>query len=121
MIWLIYRKKVNKRKIIDGSVEILNADVSNLPFDNNSFDIISAFDTINFWPDYKKAISEIRRTLKNNGVFFIINAYPKEGTKWYDFVKFKSDSEYRDFLIENGLKNVESAVEKNTVIIWGWK
>lgn len=88
-----------------------------MPFENGSFDLITAFDIINFWPDHKKAISEIIRTLKPGGVFFIINAYPKEGTKWHEFVKFKNDGEYREFLINNGLKNVKSAFEKNTLIV----
>ncbi|MDC7125935.1 MAG: class I SAM-dependent methyltransferase [Spirochaetales bacterium] len=111
----------NKKGIAKGIVEIQNADVSALPFEDNYFDIITAFDTINFWPDHKKAISEIKRTLKENGAFFIINAYPKEGTKWHEFVKFKSDIEYKDFLGTNGLKDVQSVIEKNTVIVWGLK
>ena len=114
-------KNVNKKKIIDGTVEILNADVSYLPFENCVFDIISAFDTINFWPDHKKAIAEIVRTLKKNGSFFIINAYPKEGTKWHEFVKFKNDSEYKEYLITNGFRKVEAVIEKNTIIVWGFK
>ena len=113
--------KLNRRKIDSGKVEILNADVSKLPFADLSFDLITAFDTVNFWPDHEKAISEVIRVLKPDGVFFIINAYPKEGSKWYDFVKFKSDAEYRKYLADNGLKNAESAFEKNTVIVWGRK
>ena len=114
-------KRFNKEEILEGSVEILKADVSELPFKNGTFDIISAFDTINFWPDHKNAIAEIVRSLKSNGIFFIINAYPKAGTKWHEFVTFKSDSEYQQYLIANGFKKVTSVIEKNTIIVWGWK
>jgi len=114
-------KAFNKKYINSGKVSILHADVSALPLENEHFDIITAFDTINFWADHKKAISEIIRILKINGVFFIINAYPKVGTKWHGFIKFKSDREYREFLIRHGLKNIKSELKKNTIIIWGWK
>ena len=41
-------RKVNQKKIDNNNVEILEADVSKIPYENNSFDIITAFDTINF-------------------------------------------------------------------------
>jgi ubiquinone/menaquinone biosynthesis C-methylase UbiE len=114
-------RKLNRRRIDKGKVEIVRADVSVLPFDNDSFDIITAFDTINFWPDHQRAISEIVRTLRSNGSFYIVNAYPKEGSKWHEFVQFKSDEAYREYLIENGMRKVESAFEKTMIIVWGWK
>jgi ubiquinone/menaquinone biosynthesis C-methylase UbiE len=114
-------KKLNQKKINTGSVEIEVADVSKLPFANDSFDIITAFDTINFWPDQKKAILEIFRTIKLGGSFFIINAFPKEGTKWFDFVKYKNEKEYENFLSSNGFSNVSYIFQKNTIIVQGIK
>ena len=114
-------KRVNKKKISTGTVEIIHADVSKIPFEDNSFDLVCAFDSINFWPDHKQAMSEIKRVLKNSGRFFIVNAYPKEGTKWHYFVKFKNDIEYRDFLLQNGLRNIEAMILKKTIIVKGGK
>ena len=114
-------RKLNQKKIDHNAVEVLEADVSEIPYENNYFDIITAFDTINFWPDHSLAIMEILRVLKKNGTFFIINAYPKPGTKWHDFVKFKDKKEYESFLSSNGLSNVSSMFEKNTIIVWGTK
>jgi len=82
-------KQCNKTGIAEGAVEIIKADVSDLPFDDNSFDIITAFDTINFWLDHKKAIEQIFRTLGVEGLFFIVNVYPKAGSAAYNKVKWR--------------------------------
>lgn len=50
-------------------------------------------------------------------MFFIVNGYPKEGTKWWDFVKFKNDAEYREALLKHDLKKIDISFQKNTVII----
>jgi ubiquinone/menaquinone biosynthesis C-methylase UbiE len=114
-------QKLNQKELNTGRVEIKIADVSKLPFDNDSFDIITAFDTINFWPDQKIAILEILRTVKHGGSFFIINAFPKEGTKWFDFVKYKNEKEYEEYLSSNGFSNVSCVFKKNTIIVKGIK
>ena len=118
---VILSRKLNQKNINNGSVEIIEANVSDLPFENGSFDIITAFDTINFWPDQKLAISEIFRTLKKGGSFFIVNAFPKQGTKWFDFVKYKNETEYEEFLFSNGFAEVHCIFEKNTIIVKGVK
>jgi ubiquinone/menaquinone biosynthesis C-methylase UbiE len=110
-------KRVNKSGIKKGTVDILQSDVKNLPYSDNYFDVISAFDTISFWDDIDSAINEIRRVLKPKGRFFIVNGYPKEGSKWYEVVKFKTDEEYRSFLKRHGFSEIEISIERNTIII----
>ena len=114
-------RKLNQQKLVNGSVEIKVADVSKLPFENDTFDIITAFDTINFWSHQKIAILEIVRTIKRGGSFYIINAFPKEGTKWFDFAKFKNEKEYEEFLLSNGFSDVFIVFQKNTIIVQGIK
>jgi ubiquinone/menaquinone biosynthesis C-methylase UbiE len=110
-------KKVNKIGIENGLIKIIQGDVKNLPYSNNYFDIITAFDTINFWDNINIAINEITRVLKPEGVFCIVNGYPRKGTKWYEVVKFKTDNEYRLFLIKNGFNKIDINIERNTIII----
>jgi ubiquinone/menaquinone biosynthesis C-methylase UbiE len=110
-------QKVNKNGINDGMIEIVQGDVKKLPYPNDSFNIVTAFDTISFWNDFNDSINEIKRVLKQDGIFFIVNGYPKVGTKWYDFVKFKNDNEYRAFLTRHGFKEINLVIEKNTIII----
>jgi ubiquinone/menaquinone biosynthesis C-methylase UbiE len=114
-------REVNQTEINRGKVDIVQSDVTALPYSNNYFDIITAFDTINFWTDFNKAMLEIKRVLKEDGKLLIVNEYPKEGTKWWDFVKFKNDEEYRKKLSEHGFGEIMITVEKNTIIIQAMK
>lgn len=109
--------RANRKGIRTGHVDIVQGDVTALPYGDNSFDIITAFDTINFWTDFDKAMSEVCRVLKKDGVFVIVNGYPKEGTKWWDFVKFKNSDAYRDMLMAYGFQNMRCTIRRNTIII----
>ena len=58
----------------------IKGSVSNLPFNDNSFDIVTGFETVYFWPDFVNDLKEVLRVLKDDGVIFIANeALPKEG------------------------------------------
>lgn len=65
-------KQVNKNYIKEEKVEILNGNVSNLPFEDNTFDIITAFETVYFWPDLEENFKEVKRVLKPGGIFLIV-------------------------------------------------
>ena len=59
--------------------EIIQGSVSVLPFDGNTFDIVTAFETVYFWPDFINDLKEVLRVLNDGGIFFIANeALPKE-------------------------------------------
>lgn len=64
-------REVNERSIGNGNVEILEANVKSLPFDDNTFDIVTAFETVYFWPDIEKCFAEVKRVLKPGGKFMI--------------------------------------------------
>lgn len=53
-------------------IKYLVAEAENLPFDNNEFDMVTAFGAFHWFRD-KKSVMEIKRILKNNGVFVAIN------------------------------------------------
>lgn len=72
-------KKLNQKSIDDGRCEIIQCSVSDMPFKDNSFDIITAFETVYFWPDFVNDLKEVLRVLKPDGIIFIANeALPKE-------------------------------------------
>ncbi len=66
-------QQTNAEAIRSGRCEIRQADVCSLPFENDSFDIVTAFETVYFWQNIEKAFSEIYRVLKSEGVFAITN------------------------------------------------
>ncbi len=65
--------EINKEAIESGRCQISVGDVRSLPFENESIDIITAFETIYFWDDIEECFKEIYRLLKNGGQFLICN------------------------------------------------
>jgi len=53
------------------NLNVINASITRLPFSDSAFDLVCAFDVIEHVEDDKKAISEMYRVCKKNGVLFI--------------------------------------------------
>lgn len=53
------------------SVEVVNASVTALPFNKNEFDLVCAFDVIEHVADHEKALSELQRVCKPEGIICI--------------------------------------------------
>ena len=66
-------KEINAKEIEQGRCDIYQSDVRSLPFDEEHFDLVTAFETIYFWQELDKAFSEIYRVLKKGGAFAITN------------------------------------------------
>jgi SAM-dependent methyltransferase len=62
----------NAQLIKAGRVEIRQASVSQLPFTDDKFDIVTAVETQYYWPDLVKDMREILRVLKPGGTLIII-------------------------------------------------
>jgi len=62
-----------------GRVEIKPASVSQLPFPENKFNLITAVETQYYWPDLVKDMQEILRVLKPGGTLIIIAESYKDG------------------------------------------
>lgn len=65
-------KKLNRRLIETGRVEIREASVSQLPFPDNMFDLVTAVETHFWWPNLPADMREIVRVLKPGGTLIII-------------------------------------------------
>jgi len=66
-------KKLNKSEVRSGRCQVFLADVKKLPFEEASFDIVTAFETIYYWEDLTGCFKEILRILRKGGVFMITN------------------------------------------------
>lgn len=62
-----------------GRVEITKASVSQLPFPDNKFDLVTAVETQYYWPDLTKDMREILRVLKPGGTLIVIAESYKKG------------------------------------------
>lgn len=66
-------KELNADAIRKGQCGIIQADVRNLPFPDATFDFVTAFETIYFWPDLEESLDEVWRVLKMGGTFLVCN------------------------------------------------
>lgn len=62
-----------------GRVEIQKASVSQLPFAENRFDLVTAVETQYYWPDPVKDMQEILRILKPDGVLVVVAESYRKG------------------------------------------
>lgn len=61
-----------------------------LPFDEGAFDLVTAFETVYFWPDIGEAFAQVHRVLKTGGSFLICNELGGEkpgDEKWTDMIQ----------------------------------
>lgn len=59
-----------KRNISSENVTFLKVDIQNIPYPDNSFDVVIANMMLYHVPDLHKGLSEVRRVLKDGGKFY---------------------------------------------------
>ena len=69
----------NAELIQAGRVDIQQASVSQLPFPENKFNLVTAVETQYYWPDLLKDMQEILRVLKPGGTLIVIAESYKRG------------------------------------------
>lgn len=111
---------MNQEEVDEGNIIIRQANVLDMPFDDEQFDIITAFSTVFFWPDIINAFKEVKRVLKTGGRFCIVqgingteNYQPPDNDKGNDEgAVFYNDIEFRDMLKEAGYTSVKCVIRK---------
>ena len=66
-------REVNAKAIAAGRCQVVEGSAAALPFEEGSFDLVTAFETVYFWPEIEKCFAGVRRTLKDGGRFVIVN------------------------------------------------
>ena len=75
-------KRFNRHEVKTGRCNVVQGEVSRLPFGAAKFDVITAFETVYFWPGPVESFQEVWRVLKPGGTFIIVNE--SDGTKQAD-------------------------------------
>lgn len=109
-------KKLNAIAIKQGKCDIVYGDVSSMPFENEAFDCVSAFETVYFWTDLEKSFAEVNRVMKSGGTFLICNE--SDGTnsadeKWAKKIggmKIYNEEQLYTALEKAGFCNIKSYV-----------
>jgi SAM-dependent methyltransferase len=83
----------NKQFVQAGRVEIRQSSVSCLPFPADMFDLVTAVNTHNYWPDLVADLQEILRVLKAGAKLIVIGSvyeggkYDKRNQKYAELIK----------------------------------
>lgn len=78
--------KRNKNAVEQGRVVLSLGDCCNLDFQTEMFDAVTSVNTIYFWSDTVKGLTEINRVLKDRGIF-VSAVYSQEWLKKLSYTK----------------------------------
>jgi len=118
--------KINKQWIETSRVEIREGAVSQLPFSQGTFDLITAVETHFWWPDLHSDMREIFRVTKPGGTLIVIaEVYKGASTTVAKLaekyaprtgMKLLTVDEHRELLANAGYADVQVTAEPNK----GW-
>lgn len=103
--------RINKKGIDEKTISIELSSVDSLPHKDESLDMVTALQTVQFWPNTKKAFKEINRVLRDEGEFLIINRYPKENSNWWNFARIKGIRQFHTLLKEANFERVKVSLK----------
>lgn len=112
-------RKHNASLIEAGRVVIQKAPVSQLPFPDNTFDLVTAIETQYYWPDLKGDMREILRVLKPAGRLVVIAEMYQGGkherlkwpVMWLLGSSHLSVSDHRELFSSTGYVDVDISEE----------
>jgi len=113
-------KRVNSRLVREGRVEVQHGSVSQLPFQDCTFDLVTAVETHFWWPNLPTDMREVFRVVKSGGRLVVIaeiykgadttvarlaEKYALVGMKMLDI------DEHRELFAQAGFSDLEIATE----------
>jgi ubiquinone/menaquinone biosynthesis C-methylase UbiE len=112
-----------KRNESSGRCRVYHANVCNMPINDEEYDLVSAFETIYFWPEIEETFKEVSRIIKPNGQFMIAQGtdgnHPDD-EKWLSTVEGMAvyiAPELEEYLLNAGFSSVKSYVKENDYIL----
>lgn len=101
----------NQAFIESGRCRVLQGDASSLPFEPDSFDLVTAVETIYFWPGLPSCFRQVLTVLRPGGLFLICNeACNPEDDRWskiIDGMTVYSGSQLEQYLQEAGFSSIQ--------------
>ena len=70
--------EIQKEKVNDKRLELIQAEAANMPFDDNSIDLVTIGFGIRNFEDLEISLKEIKRVLKNDGYLIILEMFKAE-------------------------------------------
>ena len=116
-------KRVNEAAVTKGRCDVLRASVTELPFESEQFNAVTAFETVYFWPDLPQCFREVWRVLKSVGTFLICNESngdTDKDEKWTEIIggmTIYKDIELKSCLEQAGFFDVQIHKKKSWLCI----
>lgn len=79
-------KKVNA-EVLDKQVFVTQGSAEKLPYEDVKFDLVTAVETVYFWPNLPGCLQEVLRVLKPGGRFAILVEVVDSDSKWTSIVE----------------------------------
>ena len=113
---VVKAKKVNA-DMLDKQVFICQGSAEKLPFEDEKFDLVTAVETVYFWPNLPACLQEVHRVLKPGGKFAILVEVIDSDSKWTSVVEGMtaySPEDLKKLLDEAGFTQTEIHRKKPT-------
>ena len=83
----VAKARVVNADTLNKQVFIRQGSAEKLPYKNESFDLVTAVETVYFWPNLPSRLQEVRRVLKPGGHFAIMVEVVDTDSKWTNVVE----------------------------------
>ena len=106
-------REVNRQAIGEGRCAVMQGSVADMLFADDWFDMVTAFETVYFWPNLPRCFREVFRVLKPGGTFLICNecSDPVKDSKWPEIINGMTvyrDTQLKDALEQAGFREVQT-------------
>ena len=109
-------RKVNA-EVLDKQVFVTLGSAEKLPYEDGKFNLVTAVETVYFWPNLPNCLQEVRRVLKSGGKFAILVEVVDSDSKWTNVVEGMtaySPEDLKKLLNEAGFTQTEIHRKKPT-------
>ena len=109
-------RKVNA-ELLGTQVFVQKGSAAELPYADSTFDLVTAVETVYFWPELPHCFEEVKRVLKPGGLFAIIIEVSSADSVWtrvVDGMTPYSPEQLKEFLEQTGFCDVEIHRKKPT-------
>ena len=96
--------------VLDKQVFVQQGSAEKLPYEDEMFDLVTAVETVYFWPNLPSCMQEVRRVLKPGGRFAIMVEVVDTDSKWTNVVEGMTaypPEQLKQFLDDAGFTKTE--------------
>ena len=116
-------RRLNQAAIQEGRCVVWQGSVEHIIFAKDWFDVVTAFETVYFWPDLPQCFLEVWRVLKPGGIFLICNESngdTDKDEKWTRIIggmTIYKDTELKAYLEQAGFRDVQIHKRKSWLCV----